>query len=71
MGKWIHLQTDYKSYINPESLHCQACGKMIPKDAWICDREGREIAFCDEQCEKMYDYLETRRERQGATTPHN
>jgi predicted nucleic acid-binding Zn ribbon protein len=61
MGKWIHLDTSYKSYVNPESLHCQACGKMIPKDAWISEKEGTDVSFCDQECEKMYDYMAIRR----------
>jgi len=61
MGKWIHLDTSYKSYVNPESIHCHACGKMIPKDVWISEKAGKETPFCDEACEKMYDYMTARR----------
>ena len=63
MGKWIHLDTSYKSYVNPDSIHCQACGKMIPKDVWMSEREGKEIPFCNEECVRMYDYMKTRRRK--------
>ena len=61
MGKWVHLDTSYKSYVNPDSIHCQACGKMIPKDVWISKKGDKEIPFCNEDCEQMYEYMLTRR----------
>ena len=63
MGKWIQLDTSYKSYVNPDFLHCKACGKVIPKDVWISKKEGKDIPFCNEDCEKMYDYMSARRKK--------
>ena len=61
MGKWIELDTSYKSYVSPEFLYCRACGKMIPKEAWMSLKEDKEVSFCNEDCEKLYDYLILRR----------
>ncbi len=66
MGRWIQLDTSYKSYVNPEFLYCEACGKMIPKDAWIVRKEDNESSFCNKDCEELYDYMVARRKKRGS-----
>jgi hypothetical protein len=63
MGKWVRFDTSYKSYVRPEFAYCEACGKMIPKDAWVSDKEGKGISFCDENCEILYDFMSARRKK--------
>jgi hypothetical protein len=65
MGKWIHLDTSFKSYINPESIHCVACGKMIPKNVWVSEKDDKGLPFCNADCEKMYDYILQRQQKKS------
>ena len=60
MGKWVELDTSYLSYVRPEFLYCEACGKMIPKEAWVTEKEGKGVSFCNEQCEELYDFMLSR-----------
>lgn len=63
MGRWVQFDTSYRSYVNPQNIHCEACGKMVPKDAWMVNKNKRELAFCNKECEKMFDYMKFRRKK--------
>ncbi|MBW2024792.1 MAG: hypothetical protein JRI90_05260 [Deltaproteobacteria bacterium] len=63
MGRRVVFDTTFRSYVNPEHIVCAACGKMIPKEAWVVGKQGKEFFFCNEECEGIFDYMERRRAR--------
>ena len=43
MGRRVVFDTTFRSYVNPEHIVCAACGKMIPKEAWVVGKQGKEF----------------------------
>jgi len=35
-------------------MHCQVCGKLIPRRAWLFDGGAGEITACSPDCEELY-----------------
>jgi len=48
------------SYLEQESVHCECCGRMIVRLAWVSDGK----LFCEPECARVYrSYLLPRLER--------
>jgi uncharacterized protein CbrC (UPF0167 family) len=39
------------SYLEKESVHCECCGRVIVRRAWVV--EGR--VYCEPECERVYE----------------
>ena len=37
------------------ATRCQLCGKSIAVMAWVVERQGQELIFCEADCERLYD----------------
>lgn len=35
-------------------VHCDLCGKIIPRDYWGVHENGKKLVFCDPDCEQLY-----------------
>lgn len=49
MGYW---QKRIPSYADTTVLNCDFCGRMIPRDVWIVEKEKKILRFCGPECEK-------------------
>jgi len=41
-------------YLVTSSVHCECCGRMIARHAWIAEAGGAERVFCEPACEQLY-----------------
>lgn len=53
MGEWKHVGRA-RDYLQSQHVHCQLCGKILPRLGWVADENGRELAFCNSDCERLY-----------------
>jgi hypothetical protein len=35
--------------------HCEVCGCLIPRRAWVFERAGKPVLGCTPECEELYD----------------
>jgi hypothetical protein len=46
-------------YLEKASVHCECCGRMIVRLAWVVD----DVVFCEPECEKLWQsYLMPRKQ---------
>jgi ribosomal protein L24E len=53
MTQWKELGRA-RDYLQNQAVHCQLCGKILPRRAWVVSEEGCELVFCDSDCERLY-----------------
>ena len=41
-------------YLETASVHCDCCGRMIIRLAWVASDGGEERVFCSPDCEQLY-----------------
>jgi len=51
-GRWLELE---RSWHDTSVMHCQVCGKLIPRRAWLFDGGTGEITACSPDCEQLYE----------------
>jgi hypothetical protein len=51
MSEWKDLDI---SWHDTSLIHCELCGQLIPKTAWVATVDGTEHTFCSPDCEKLY-----------------
>jgi hypothetical protein len=51
VGHWKEVEP---SYLGAYFVHCQTCGKMIPRHVWVEEICGDEKDFCGTQCAELY-----------------
>lgn len=51
MGHWQDLHV---SWHETTLTHCELCGQLIPKTAWVAEIAGGNHLFCDAACEALY-----------------
>jgi hypothetical protein len=50
-GRWVDLE---HSWHDTNVVHCQVCGKLIPRQAWLFEGGAGEISACSKECEQLY-----------------
>jgi hypothetical protein len=54
-GRWTEPS---RSWHDTSVIYCQACGRLIPRRAWIFEGGAGELRVCSPDCEDLYeDYL--------------
>ena len=51
-GRWVALE---HSWHDTNVVHCQVCGKLIPRTAWVFDGGAGDISACSVDCEQLYE----------------
>lgn len=49
-----HWQSVAPSYLDNHMDHCDFCGKLLPRQAWVDDAYGPAKQFCDTRCAALY-----------------
>jgi hypothetical protein len=52
-GRWEERGTA-ADYFLSGSVHCDCCGRMLVREAWVAAVNGGECVFCDPACERLY-----------------
>ncbi len=42
------------SYLETRSVHCDCCGRILVRRAWVVRDGDRELVFCAPDCERLY-----------------
>lgn len=64
MGHWIEI---HRSWHDTTVTNCALCGRLVPRHIWMVEFAGRELPFCNAECEAIYrDYWLP---KYGAETP--
>jgi hypothetical protein len=50
-GRWIELGLDWS---DTSVVHCQVCGRLIPRRGWFFEGGAGELRACDPSCEELY-----------------
>jgi hypothetical protein len=53
MGAW-DIRGHADNYLQQENVHCETCGKMIPRRAWVVVEAEGELLFCGPNCDRLY-----------------
>jgi endogenous inhibitor of DNA gyrase (YacG/DUF329 family) len=51
MGRWVEMQ---RSWHDTAVTNCALCGRLVPRHIWMVEFNGRELPFCNEECEGIY-----------------
>jgi hypothetical protein len=51
VGKWIEIQ---RAWHDTAVTNCALCGRLVPRRIWLVEIDGRELPFCNEECEGLY-----------------
>jgi hypothetical protein len=51
VGFWREVEP---SYLGVAFVHCDTCGKMIPRRIWMESVSGKEKSFCGARCSELY-----------------
>ncbi len=52
MSEWQELD---QAWHETNVVHCQVCGKLIPRRAWIFDGGAGPLTACGPQCQQLYE----------------
>jgi hypothetical protein len=50
-GRWEEL---IPLWWETDQVFCDFCGRLIPRRIWVAEIEGRDLPFCDAECEELY-----------------
>ena len=62
-GRWVEFEL---AWHDTAVTHCDVCGRLIPRRAWVFDGGAGELRACEPACEELYFSLsraDLRRER--------
>jgi ribosomal protein S26 len=46
------------SWHEEKYVHCDVCGRLIPRRKWVFTDDGVELIACEPECQKLYeDYV--------------
>jgi hypothetical protein len=51
-GGWRELES---AWHETNVVHCDVCGKLIPRRAWCFAGENVEVVSCGPACEELYE----------------
>ncbi len=51
-GHWVELE---HAWHETNVSHCDVCGTLIPRRAWIFEGGAGELGACNPQCEELYE----------------
>jgi hypothetical protein len=51
-GRWIEPS---RSWHDTRVIYCQACGRLIPRRAWVFEGGVGELRVCSPDCEDLYE----------------
>ncbi len=51
MGEWHEHGSDWRG---TGLVHCDLCGRPLPRRAWVADVNGERLRFCEPDCETLY-----------------
>ncbi|MFT4038053.1 MAG: hypothetical protein QM692_07740 [Thermomicrobiales bacterium] len=51
MGHWIEI---HRSWHDTTVTNCALCGRLVPRHIWLVEFGGRELPFCNAECEAIY-----------------
>jgi hypothetical protein len=51
-GHWIEPE---KRWNDTSVTYCQACGRLIPRRAWVFEGGAGELRVCSPDCEDLYE----------------
>jgi hypothetical protein len=50
-GCWVELGIAWQ---DTAVVHCQVCGRLIPRRAWMFDGGAGDLRACEPSCEELY-----------------
>ena len=50
-GRWEPI---VRAWHDSSLTQCDLCGRLIPRQGWRVDAEGRQLLFCNDACESRY-----------------
>jgi hypothetical protein len=50
-GEWRDHVIDWR---RDGGVHCELCGRLLPRRAWVVDVNGESRRFCEPECEALY-----------------
>jgi len=53
-GRWAPRGVARRPLEN-RSVHCDACGRVIPHRAWVVGPRSDERVFCEPECERLFE----------------
>jgi hypothetical protein len=48
---WVEIS---RRWHDTSVTNCRLCGRLIPRRIWVVQIAGREVGFCDTECERLY-----------------
>jgi hypothetical protein len=51
-GRWVELGLDWHE---TRVVHCEVCGRLIPRRAWLFPDHDHELRACAPTCEQLYE----------------
>lgn len=51
MGRWIEIE---RSWHDTTLTNCALCGRLVPRRIWMVEIDGKDLPFCNEECEGIY-----------------
>jgi hypothetical protein len=52
MSEWRELD---HAWHDTNVVHCEVCGKLIPRRAWIFDGAAGSLMACGPECQQLYE----------------
>ena len=50
-GRWVEI---VRAWHDSSLTQCDLCGRLIPKQGWQVESEGKHLMFCNDACEERY-----------------
>lgn len=50
-GRWVEV---VRAWHDSTLTQCDLCGRLIPRQGWQVESEGRHLMFCNDGCEERY-----------------
>jgi len=54
MGYWKKTNVEDYSKGTEINNYCCLCGKIIPRNLWVVEKDNQELQLCDPECERIY-----------------
>lgn len=51
-GRWLEPT---RSWNDTSVIHCEVCGRLIPRRMWMFEGGAGELQACSPECEDLYD----------------